>query len=100
MWDYTNRVRKDTGGATTEYVYFGGQPIAEKNVSTGDWSDYIYANGRVAHVTAPSSMPSTPSPWGAPHVRARVGFYPPAAAGRSPHLGGNMRLIATGPGSP
>jgi RHS repeat-associated protein len=40
------RVRKDTGGKGTEYVYFQGSPIAEKDVSTGNWSDYIFFNGR------------------------------------------------------
>jgi RHS repeat-associated protein len=40
------RVRKDTGGKGTEYVYFQGRAIAEKDVSTGYWSDYIFFNGR------------------------------------------------------
>jgi RHS repeat-associated protein len=40
------RVRKDTGGKGTEYVYFQGSPIAEKDLSTGNWSDYIFFNGR------------------------------------------------------
>jgi len=39
------RIRKDVGGAYTEYQYLNGQPIAEKN-SDGTWSDYIYANGQ------------------------------------------------------
>jgi RHS repeat-associated protein len=40
------RVRKDTGGKGTEYVYFQGTAIAEKDVSSGYWSDYIFFNGR------------------------------------------------------
>ena len=40
-----NRVRKDVGSDATEYVYFGGQVIAEHKLN-GDWSDYIYANGK------------------------------------------------------
>ncbi len=39
-----NRVRKDANGTWTEYVYFNGQPMAEKHAD-GTWSDYIYANG-------------------------------------------------------
>src|SRR6185437_9528093 len=38
------RVRKDSAGSWTEYVYFNGQPLAEKN-SDGSWSDYVYAGG-------------------------------------------------------
>ena len=42
-----NRVRKDVNGQpSTEYIYFGGQVVAEKNTWTEDWSDYIYANGK------------------------------------------------------
>ncbi|MBV9145235.1 MAG: hypothetical protein JO065_04920, partial [Acidobacteria bacterium] len=42
-----NRVRKDVSGSDpTEYIYFGGVPIAEHDPTTGDWSDYIYANGK------------------------------------------------------
>jgi RHS repeat-associated protein len=42
-----NRVRKDVSGSpSTEYIHFNGQVIAEKNVSSGDWSDYIYAGSR------------------------------------------------------
>jgi RHS repeat-associated protein len=40
------RVRKDTGGKATEYVYFQGIAVAEKDVSSGYWSDYIFFNGR------------------------------------------------------
>ncbi len=41
-----NRVRKDlAGGDYTEYIYFGGQLIAERKPN-GDWSDYIFANGK------------------------------------------------------
>jgi RHS repeat-associated protein len=42
-----NRVRKDvSGSASTEYVYFNGQVIAEKNVSSGVWTDYIFSGSR------------------------------------------------------
>ena len=41
-----NRVRKDSTDGSTEYLYFGGQVIAERNVANGDWTDYIYANGK------------------------------------------------------
>jgi RHS repeat-associated protein len=40
------RVRKDTGGKSTEYVYFQGSAIAEKDISSGYWSDYVFFNGR------------------------------------------------------
>jgi RHS repeat-associated protein len=39
------RVRKTTGGKSTEYVNFQGVPIAEKDLSTGYWSDYVFFNG-------------------------------------------------------
>jgi len=40
------RVRKSNASGTfTEYVDFGGQPMAEKD-QTGAWTDYIYANGQ------------------------------------------------------
>jgi RHS repeat-associated protein len=43
----SNRVRKDvTGSPSTEYVYLGTGVIAEKNITTGDWTDYILAGGR------------------------------------------------------
>ena len=42
-----NRVRKDVSGSpSTEYVYSGGNVIAEHTVGTSAWSDYIYANGK------------------------------------------------------
>jgi RHS repeat-associated protein len=42
-----NRVRKNvTGSDSTEYVYFGGVAIAERDATTGYWSDYIFGNGR------------------------------------------------------
>jgi YD repeat-containing protein len=47
------RVRKDTGGKGTEYVYFQGTAIAEKDVSSGYWSDYIFFNGRRIALTCP-----------------------------------------------
>jgi RHS repeat-associated protein len=39
------RVFKQTPNGTTDYVYFTGQPIAERN-NDGSWTDYIYANGQ------------------------------------------------------
>ena len=52
------RVRKTQGLLTdpnapyTEYVNFGGQTIAERD-QTGNWTDYIYANGKkIAKVPA------------------------------------------------
>jgi RHS repeat-associated protein len=49
-----NRVRKDvSGSASTEYIYFQGVAITERNVSTGSWSDYIFGNGkRIARAQA------------------------------------------------
>jgi RHS repeat-associated protein len=41
-----NRVQKQANGTATEYIYFDGQPIAEYNPATQDWTDYIYASGR------------------------------------------------------
>lgn len=50
------RVRKESGGAWTEYISFGGVPIAEKN-NTGSWSDYIFANGqRIARFDPPTNL--------------------------------------------
>lgn len=40
-----NRVRRDSGGAWTEYINFGGLTVAEKN-NMGNWTDYIFANGQ------------------------------------------------------
>jgi RHS repeat-associated protein len=47
------RVRKSNADGTfTEYVDFGGQPIAEKD-QTGAWTDYIYADGKkIARVSS------------------------------------------------
>ena len=46
------RVRKDTGANGTEYIDFAGLPIAEEDVNTGNWSDYIYFAGkRIARAT-------------------------------------------------
>lgn len=45
-----DRVRKDSGGSFTEYIYFAGQPIAEKNAS--GWTDYIFdGDQRIAMAT-------------------------------------------------
>jgi YD repeat-containing protein len=49
------RVRKDSAGAWTEYVYFNGQVTAEKH-SDGSWTDYIYANGQKI-ATSSTSVP-------------------------------------------
>ncbi|HLJ85745.1 MAG TPA: RHS repeat-associated core domain-containing protein [Candidatus Angelobacter sp.] len=40
------RVRKDAASGSTEYVSFGGEIIAERNVGNGLWSDYVFANGK------------------------------------------------------
>ena len=51
------RIRKDTGGNTnvTEYIYFGGEPIAERDFS-GNWTDYIFAGSkRIAQATGSTS---------------------------------------------
>jgi RHS repeat-associated protein len=40
------RVRKDVNGVATEYIYFQGNAIAEKNPSTGAWTDYIFGYGK------------------------------------------------------
>jgi RHS repeat-associated protein len=50
------RIRKDVAPfnnqAFTEYTYFNGQPLAEKD-QNGNWTDYIYANGaKIAKVVS------------------------------------------------
>jgi RHS repeat-associated protein len=40
-----NRIRKDTGTNYTEYLYFGGNIIAERD-QAHNFSDYIYAGGK------------------------------------------------------
>ena len=40
------RALKTVGTDTTEYINLGGQNLAERK-GNGDWSDYIYANGRI-----------------------------------------------------
>lgn len=46
------RIRKDTGGTSTEYLYFNGSAIAEKDVTSGTWSDYVFAGDkRIARAT-------------------------------------------------
>jgi len=40
------RIRKNTAAGSTEYAYFGGNVIAEKNVSTAAWTNYIFFNGK------------------------------------------------------
>ena len=47
-----DRMRKDASGTGTKYIYFNGSVIAEKDVTTGNWSDYIFAGGkRIARAT-------------------------------------------------
>jgi RHS repeat-associated protein len=50
------RVRKDvTGQPSTEYYYFGSQVMAEKNVSTGAWTNYVFFGGdRIARREYPA----------------------------------------------
>ncbi len=45
-----NRVRKDVSGQpSTEYFYLGNQILAELNITSGAWSNYVFFNGlRVA----------------------------------------------------
>jgi RHS repeat-associated protein len=46
------RMRKDAAGVGTKYLYFNGSVIAEKDVTTGNWSDYVFAGGkRIARAT-------------------------------------------------
>src|SRR5262249_41424087 len=46
------RIRKDTGGTGTEYIYFNGTVIAEKDVTSSTWSDYIFGGSkRIARAT-------------------------------------------------
>jgi RHS repeat-associated protein len=40
------RTRKNVGGQQTHYINFGGNAIAERNVSTGGWTNYVYFNGK------------------------------------------------------
>jgi RHS repeat-associated protein len=50
--DGARTCKTNSDGTFTEYVYFGGQPIAEKD-QLGNWTDYIVANGRkIAKVDA------------------------------------------------
>jgi RHS repeat-associated protein len=45
------RISKVVGSDITNYFYFGGQPIAERQ-NNGDWSDYVYAGStRIAKST-------------------------------------------------
>jgi RHS repeat-associated protein len=41
-----NRVRKQVGSDWTDYIFFGGNVVAEKKPN-GDWSDYVHAGGRL-----------------------------------------------------
>jgi uncharacterized protein RhaS with RHS repeats len=49
-------VRKDaTGQPSTEYYYFGNQVLAEKNISTGAWTNYVFFDGnRIARREYPA----------------------------------------------
>ena len=52
------RVRKDNGSSATEYYYFGGQLMATRDPVSNQWTDYIYAAGRLV-AEAPSGMQDT-----------------------------------------
>jgi RHS repeat-associated protein len=58
-YDYNGddeRAVKHTPNAWTQYIYFGGQPMAELG-SDGTWTDYIYANGqKIAKVLSQKSV--------------------------------------------
>jgi YD repeat-containing protein len=49
-----DRVHKQAGNIETDYVYFGGQPIAELD-QNNHWTDYIYANGRKIAKVSPTT---------------------------------------------
>ena len=50
------RLRKDNADGTyTEYTYFNGQPLAEKD-QNGNWTDYIYAGGQKIARLSPSDQ--------------------------------------------
>jgi RHS repeat-associated protein len=52
----TRAGKMTSAGSWTDYVGFGGTPIAEMNSSTG-WSDYIYANGeRIARIDPTTNL--------------------------------------------
>ena len=40
------RMVKKIGSSTTEYIYFNGDVLAEYNLGSQVWSDYIFAGGR------------------------------------------------------
>jgi RHS repeat-associated protein len=50
------RVRKDVSGQpSTEYYYFGSEVVAEQNVSTSAWTNYVFFDGeRVARREYPA----------------------------------------------
>ena len=75
------RVRKTNadGSAFTEYVDFGGQPIAEKDQS-GNWTDYIYADGKkIAMVPSADHRIHLSGTTVAGGFEWGVGVYTPAA---------------------
>jgi len=49
------RVYTQTGSISTNYIYFNSQPMSEW-VSTGVWTDYIYAEGqKIAKIMTPAT---------------------------------------------
>lgn len=50
------RVRKNVGSDSTEYIYFGGQAIAERNIATAKWTDYVYGGSRRLARAEPMSV--------------------------------------------
>jgi RHS repeat-associated protein len=55
-YDHRNRrVKKIAGGATTHYIWEGGQVLAEHNGSGGNLVDYVYAGGKMIAKVASGS---------------------------------------------
>jgi len=58
---FGQRIRKDVGGAATEYFYFGGALLATRDPSNGHGTDYVYAGGRlIAEIPVASGSPDFP----------------------------------------
>jgi RHS repeat-associated protein len=55
---FGQRIVKNYAGAATEYYYFGGQFLATRDPSSSQWTDYIYAGGRLI-AEAPSGTTDT-----------------------------------------
>jgi RHS repeat-associated protein len=54
----SKRVRKDAATGAIEYFYFAGQLIAERNVSTGAWTDFINGpSGPMVEVAGSQNAP-------------------------------------------